>query len=272
VPLKFCEFQFQKLWKKDGLVFEDSQIEADCTGDTTLLATPHPAFDAGRPCRTSQRNRHKQACGGIVAPQSPPCHPAEPWSVCGRKSRGIARIGIGSHPGEAYAPFRSTAYRDFAWMSPIPFRCASASALRRRVAKAVSHLLLRRLCLVLLPLPPQLSTAGYRDPGQLQGASSLHTPVVAVCFLPPCLPLRLRKRKPWQLNASVFAKPSGSAVSRKLYACRAKTESASLPAPLCYPCPPTALLREGQRTLTCAHTHTCVCVRLSYYVDTLTLL
>ena len=174
-------------------MFEDSQIETDCTGDTALLATPHPAFDAGRPCRTSQRNRQKQACAGIVAPQSPPCHPAGPWDACGWQSRGIARNEIGSHPGEAYAPFRSTAYRDFAWMSPIPFRCASTGVLRRRVAKAVSHLLLRSLCLVPLPLPPQLSTAGYRDPGQLQGASSLHTPVVAVRFLPPCLPLRLRK-------------------------------------------------------------------------------
>jgi len=174
-----------------------------------LLGTPHPAFDAGRPCRTSQRNRDKQACVGIVAPQSPPCRPAGPWDACGRQSRGIARNEIGSRPGEAQAPCRSTAYRDFAWMSPIPFRCASASALRRRVAKAVSHLLLRRLCLVPLPLPPQLSTAGYRDPGQLQGAASLHTPVVAVRFLPPCLPLRLRKRKPWQLNASVLPSPSG---------------------------------------------------------------
>ena len=134
-------------------------------------------------------------------------------------------------------------------MSPIPFRCASASALRRRVAKAVSHLLLRRLCLVPLPLPPQLSTAGYRDPGQLQGAASLHTPVVAVRFLPPCLPLRLRKWKTVATQRFCFLRALRvESQNGYVVAFRAKTEAASLPAPLCYPCPPATPLSLAQRS------------------------
>lgn len=43
--------------------FGDSHIETYCIGDTMLPVTPHPAFDAGRPCRTSDdTDASKQAC------------------------------------------------------------------------------------------------------------------------------------------------------------------------------------------------------------------
>jgi hypothetical protein len=53
VEFLLCEFLFQELREKEGFGFGDSHIETYCTGDTMLPVTPHPAFDAGRPCRTS---------------------------------------------------------------------------------------------------------------------------------------------------------------------------------------------------------------------------
>ena len=149
---------------KNRSLFPQSSSPADMAGKSTREATHHVASDAGRPCRTSQRNRQKQACDGIVAPQSPPCRPAGPWGACGRQSRGIARNGIGSHPGEAWTPCRSTACRDFAWMSPIPFRCASASALRPWIAKAVRQLHGFRILAAPLPSPSAQDTPDTGNP------------------------------------------------------------------------------------------------------------
>jgi hypothetical protein len=128
------------------------------------------------------------ACVGIVAPQSPPCRPAGPWDACGQQSRGIARNEIGRHPGEAWTPCGSTAYRDFAWISPIPFQCASASALRRRGAKAVSQLPGFRIYAAPLPLPPAFVHRRIQGPRTTVGGLRRYTlSFVAVCFLPPCL-------------------------------------------------------------------------------------
>jgi hypothetical protein len=44
---------------------------------------------------------------------------------------------------------------------------ASASALHRMDGKVISQLPGYRIFAAPLPLPPQLFTAGYRDPGQL---------------------------------------------------------------------------------------------------------
>jgi hypothetical protein len=77
-----------------------------------------------------------------------------------------------------------------------------------------------------------------------------------VSFRPAC-PSVCVSGRPWKLNVNVF-KPFGfTDGSRKLCAVRSKPFTASLPAPLCYPCPPTALLREGQRT-----PHVCVCAHV----------
>ena len=56
-------------------------------------------------------------------------------------------------------------------------------------SKAVSQLRGFRIYAAPLPSPPQLSTAEYRDPEQLQGASSLRA-VICRRLLPSALPLR----------------------------------------------------------------------------------
>ena len=78
---------------------------------------------------------------------------------------------------------------------------------------------------------------------------------VTACFLPPGLkPSGCVSGRPWKLNVNVF-KPFGfTDGSRKLCAVRSKPFTASLPAPLCYPCPPAAPLNLGQRT-----PHVCAC-------------
>jgi hypothetical protein len=235
-----------------------------------------------------QRNRHKQACGGIVAPQSPPCRPAGPWDACGRQSRVIARIGIGNHPGEAWTPCRSTACRDFAWMSPIPFRCASASALRRRFTKAVSHLRLLLPCSVCasglnasMPLPPRgdpsgaiALIAGHGLSPPVTGApkelrhgnrltAALHRSSPLASFRPAFL--RLRKWKTVATQRFCFRRALRVKIQNGyVVAFRAKTESASLPAPLLLPMPArhpfetgTENAREDRHPLTHTYAHAC---------------
>ena len=92
-------------------------------------------------------------------------------------------------------------------------------ALRLRDGKAVSQLLGFRIYAAPLPLPPQLFTAEYRAPEQLQGASSLRT-IICRRLLPSALPLKPSgcvdgNRETQRFS---FPQPSGSSCSRKLCA------------------------------------------------------
>ena len=89
---------------------------------------------------------------------------------------------------------------------------------------------------------PRRYTAGQTATASRRGSSPL------AFFRPASSPSVCVSGRPWKLNVDVF-KPFGfTDGSRKLYAVRSKPFTASLPAPLCYPCPPAAPLREGQRT------------------------
>jgi len=185
--------------------------------------TPHPAFDAGRPCRTSQRNRctmntyvHRHRCAGIVT-----LH--RKGALCRSRT-----AGQGDARNET-ARKKNTSASAFQAKGDLRLECrclrglvsdgASASALRRRDGKAVSHLLGFRIFAAPLPLPPQLFTAEYRVPEQLQGASSLRA-VICRRLLASALPLSpsgcVNGNRETQRFS--FPKPFGSSCSRRLCA------------------------------------------------------
>jgi hypothetical protein len=84
--------------------------------------------------------------------------------------------------------------------------------------------------------------------------------------------LRLRKRKPWKLNASVLPSPLGRQSVASLVPAELKPNRRVCPH-LFVTQPTHRPFERGDREpLTCAHTHTCVRVRLVYYDYTLTLL
>ena len=105
---------------------------------------------------------------------------------------------------------------------------------------------------LLFPRPAHRTPRIQGAPSHADGHRRYALAFVAACFLPP---LSLRPRSPSTVTEEAqrfrFAEPSGSSVSRKLCACRANPESASLPAPrqpAAETAHPPSTLADHQRT------------------------
>jgi hypothetical protein len=183
-------------------------------------------------------------------------------------------------------------------MSPIPLRCASTSALRRRFTKAVSHLRLLLPCSVCasglnasMPLPPRgdpsgaiALIAGHGLSPPVTGApkelrhgnrltAALHRSSPLASFRPAFL--RLRKWKTVATQRFCFHQALRVVSQSQALCLPSENRSGEFARTPLLPIParhPFELGTEISHTCAHAHTHTCVCVRLSYYDYTLTLL
>ena len=89
----------------------------------------------------------------------------------GRRSRGIARNETARKQNTSASAFQAKGdlRLECRYLRGLVSDGASASALHQMVGKVISQLPGFRIFAASLPSPPQLSTAGYRDPGQRQG-------------------------------------------------------------------------------------------------------
>jgi len=134
----------------------------------------------------------------------------------GRRDRGMRETKPLGSKTQAQAPFRPkgtfglsvATFADSFLMAHPPAHSASGTARRSVIFTAPP----------LLRCTPLTSAQSTPDTGArpVQMVCVVCSPVVAVCFLPPCLPLRLRKRKTVATQRFYFAKPFGSSCSRRL--------------------------------------------------------
>jgi hypothetical protein len=243
--------QFSQLSRK-----HDRETRPGNAEGKLLHGTPHSAFDAGKPCRprTKPKQASKLALRRYHAPQSPQRLTGRPWWRSRTAGKGIARNETARKQNTSASAFQAKGDLRLAcrYFRGLVSDGASSSALRPRIAKAVRQLHGFRILAAPLPSPGAQDTPDTGSPVPRRRASSIRA---GICrrLLPSALPLRPRSPSTVTEEAQRFrfAEPSESSVSRKLCACRANPESASLPAPrqpAAETAHPPSTLADHQRT------------------------